>query len=134
MPCSPKSAHAGSKILPEKQEFWLILFVREEAGSRVTDDYEPRQVREEAAVNNLICITKQSGLITFFYPKIITFFVQRRMHDQGTFSLSFQRSPLARTQRKVNLTNHCKYIIAEYSLFLSNQHFLELRVFLLTRC
>jgi len=56
----------------------------------VTDDYEPRQVREEAAVNNSICITKQSGLITFSYPKIISFSVQRRMHDQGIFSWSSQ--------------------------------------------
>ena len=111
VPCSPKSAHAGSKILPEKQELWLILFVREVAGPRVTGDYEPRQVREEAAVNNSICITKQSGLITFFYPKIITFFVQRRMHDQGIFPWSIQRFPFSRIQKNTNLTNHCKYVI-----------------------
>jgi len=85
VPCSPKSAHAGSKILPEKQELWLILFVREVVGPRVTDDYEPRQVREEAAVNNSICSTKQSGLITFFTLRLSLFFVQRRMHDQGFF-------------------------------------------------
>ncbi len=111
MPCIPKSAHAGSKILTEKQELWLILLVREEVGPRVTDDYEPRQIREEAAVNNSICITKQSGLITFFYPKIITFFVQRRMHDQGIFPWSIQRFPFSRIQRNTNLTNHCKYVI-----------------------
>ncbi len=50
----------------------------------MTDDYEPRQVREEAAVNNSICITKQSGLITFSYRKIIPISVQRGMHGQGT--------------------------------------------------
>jgi len=111
VPCSPKSAHAGSKILPEKQELLLILFVREEVGPRVTDDYEPRQVREEAAVNNSICITNPSGLITFFYPKIITFFAQRGMHDQGIFSWSIQRFPFSRIQRNTNLTNHCKYVI-----------------------
>ena len=51
----------------------------------MTDDYEPRQVREEAAVNNSICITKQSGLITFSCLKIIPISVQRRTHDQGIF-------------------------------------------------
>jgi len=66
VPCNPKSAYAGSKILPEKQEWGLIFSVEKVAGSRVTDDYEPRQVRKEAAVNNLLCITKQSGLITCF--------------------------------------------------------------------
>jgi len=101
VPCSPKSAHAGSKILPEKQELWLILLVRKEAGPRVTDDYESRQVREEAAVNNLICITKQSDLITFSFPKIITFFVQRRMHDQGIFSLTIQRFSFSRIGIKI---------------------------------
>ncbi len=61
----------------------------------MTDDYEPRQVREEAAVNNSICITKQSGLISSSYPKIIPISVQRRMHDQGIFpfsSFEFQTS------------------------------------------
>ena len=113
VPCIPKSAHAGSKILTEKQELWLILLVREEVGPRVTDDYEPRQVREEAAVNNSICITKQSGLITLFYPKIITFFVQGRMHDQGIFPWSIQRFPFLRIQKNTNLTNHCKYVIID---------------------
>jgi len=101
VPCSPKSAHAGSKFLPEKQELWLILFVREVVGPRVTDDYEPRQVREEAAVNNSICITKQSDLIAFFYPKIIIFFVQRGMRDQGIFPLSIKRSPFPRKEIQV---------------------------------
>ena len=79
----------------------------------MTDNYEPRQVREEAAVNNLICITNQSGLITFFYPKIITFFVQRRMHDQGIFLWFLQRSPFSRIQRNTNRTNHYKYVIID---------------------
>ena len=83
VPCSPKSAHAGSKILPEKLELWLILFVREVVGPRVTDDYEPRQVREEAAVNNFVCITKRSDPHTFFCWKVIPFSVQRGMHGQG---------------------------------------------------
>jgi len=78
-----------------------MLLVREEAGPRVTDDYELRQVREEAAVNNLICITKQSGLITFSYPKIITFFVQRGMHDQGIFPWSIQRFPFSRKEIQI---------------------------------
>ena len=51
----------------------------------MTDDYEPRQVREEAAVNNSICITNQSGLISFSYMKVIPISVQRRTHDQGIF-------------------------------------------------
>jgi len=50
----------------------------------VTDDYEPRQVREEAAVSNSICITKQSDLTTFSYRKIVPFSVQSRMHGQGS--------------------------------------------------
>ncbi len=54
----------------------------------MTDDYEPRQVREEAAVNNSICITKQSGLSTFSCLKIIPISVQRRTHDQGIFPFS----------------------------------------------
>ncbi len=104
MPCIPKSAYAGSKILSEKQEWWSMLFVREEVGPRVTDCYEPRQVREEAAVNNLICITKQSGLSTSSYPKITTFFVQRRMHDQGTFPWSIPRFVVSRILKNTDLT------------------------------
>jgi hypothetical protein len=131
VPCSPKSAHAGSKILPEKQELCLILFVREEVGPRVTDDYEPRQVREEAAVNNSICITKQSGLITFFYPKIITFFVQRRMHDQGIFPWSIQRYLFSKIQRNTNLTNHVRYVIIGWVFPISLKLiFFKFRVFL----
>jgi len=58
----------------------------------LTDDYEPRQIREEAAVNNSICIAKQSGPITFSYQKIIPFSVQRRMHGQGSqFSRTIHR-------------------------------------------
>jgi hypothetical protein len=83
VPCNPKSAHAGSKILSAKHERGLIHSVGEEVGPRLTDDYEPRQVREEAAVNNLICITKRSGPHTFFYWKVIPFSVQRGMHGQG---------------------------------------------------
>ena len=60
-----------------------MLGVREGVGPRVTDDYQPRQIREEAAVNNLICITKQSGLITSSYLEIILQSVQRRVHGQG---------------------------------------------------
>ena len=59
----------------------------------MTDDYEPRQVREEAAVNNSICGTKQSGLITFSYRKITLFFVRRGMHGQGTQFSKFPSSP-----------------------------------------
>jgi hypothetical protein len=51
----------------------------------VTDDYEPRQVREEAAVNNSLCITKQSGLLTCSFREISSFAVRRRMHDQGPY-------------------------------------------------
>jgi len=110
VPCSPKSAHAGSKFLPEKQELWLILFVREVVGPRVTDDYEPRQVREEAAVNNSICITKQSDLIAFFYPKIIIFFCSKGNARPGYFSLLDPTIPFS-AQRNTSLTNHCKYVI-----------------------
>jgi len=102
VPCIPKSAHAGSKILPEKQESWLMLLVSEEAGPRVTDDYELRQVREEAAVNNLICITKQSGLITFSYPKIITFLCSKGNARPRYFSLVHPTIPFS-AQRNTNL-------------------------------
>jgi len=133
VPCSPKSAHAGSKILPEKLELWLILFVREEVGPRVTDDYEPRQIREEAAVNNSICITKQSGLITFFYLKIITLFVQRRMHDQGIFFLVHPTIPFFANSKKYKSNESlqiCYYRLSipyfsQINIFSSSEFFYE---------
>ena len=85
VPYNPKSAYAGSKILPEKLELGLFFSVKEVAGPRVPDDYEPRQVREEAAVNNSLCSTKQSGQNTCFYCETIFFSVQSWMHGQGIF-------------------------------------------------
>ena len=58
VPCSPKSAHAGLKILSEKQELRVDSFSKRGGRTSCADDYESRQVREEAAVNNSICITK----------------------------------------------------------------------------
>ncbi len=73
----------------------------------MTDDYEPRQIREEAAVNNSICITKQSGPITFSYQKIIPFSVQRRMHGQGSqFSRTIHRDiPISIVKHQINPYN-----------------------------
>jgi len=51
----------------------------------VTEDYEPRQVREEAAVNNSLCITNQSGLATCSFRETASVAVRRRMHDQGPY-------------------------------------------------
>jgi len=73
----------------------------------LTDDYEPRQIREEAAVNNSICITKQSGPIAFSYQKIIPFSVQRRMHGQGSqFSCTIHREiPIPIVKHQINPYN-----------------------------
>ncbi len=66
VPCNPKSAYAGPKNLSEKKQKRIKPLAKKGGGSRVTDGYEPRQVREEAAVNNLICITSQSAQRSFY--------------------------------------------------------------------
>jgi hypothetical protein len=94
----------GRKSFLRNKNEGLIRLVGEEVGPRLTDDYEPRQIREEAAVNNSICITKQSGSITFSYQKIIPLFVQRRMHGQGSqISRTIQREiPISIVSRQIN--------------------------------
>jgi len=60
VPQNPKSAHAGSNVL------WRAL-IRDVSnhswggdGPHVTDAYEPRQVREEAAVSKKVCVVTES--------------------------------------------------------------------------
>ena len=94
----------GRKSFLRNKNEGLIHLVGEEVGPRLTDDYEPRQIREEAAVNNSICITKQSGPITFSYQKIIPLSVQRRMHGQGSqFSWTIHRGiPISIVSTQIN--------------------------------
>ena len=75
----------------------------------MTDDYEPRQVREEAAVNNSICITKQSGLLPFFTLRL-SLFCSKEDARPRHFFLAYPTIPFF-AQRDTTLANHCKYVI-----------------------
>ena len=60
VPHSPKSAHAGSNVLQESPDSEGFKPLGEGDGPHVTDAYEPRQIREEAAVSKRVCVVKES--------------------------------------------------------------------------
>jgi len=60
VPHDPKSAHAGSNVLRRALIRDVSNHSRGGDGPHVTDAYEPRQVREEAAVSKKVCVVTES--------------------------------------------------------------------------
>ena len=56
VPCSPRSASAGLNPLLEGPELSWPYLIPAPVGRHATDEYEPRQVRKEAAVSTPGCV------------------------------------------------------------------------------
>jgi len=61
VPCNPKSAYAGLNVLQEILDASSFSVLRRRGGPHVTGTYEPRQVREEAAVTKQACVVVESN-------------------------------------------------------------------------
>ena len=56
VPCSPRSASAGLNPLSKGPELSRPYLIPAPVGRHATDEYEPRQVRKEAAVSTTGCV------------------------------------------------------------------------------
>ncbi len=56
VPCSPRSASAGLNSLSKGPELSWPYLIPAPVGRHATDEYEPRQVRKEAAVSTPGCV------------------------------------------------------------------------------